>query len=63
MSTSAWIMDLISIVDGSGEAETGGRNKGGLRFGADGESGLCVDFNTKIGSFRSIMGCASGRRR
>lgn len=46
----AWIMDLISITDSG--TETG--NKGGLRFGADGGSGLSVDFDTGIATLRSV---------
>lgn len=48
--TDAWIMDLINITDG--DAETG--RKGGVRFGAEGGSGLSVDFDTGIATLRSV---------
>ena len=46
----AWIMDLIYIKDRDPESGT----KGGLRFGAEGASGLSVDFDTGIATFRII---------
>ena len=48
--TNAWVMDLISVIDS--DAETG--RKGGVRFGADGGSGLSVDFDTGIATLGSI---------
>ena len=46
----AWIMDLIHLTDSDPESGT----KGGLRFGAEGESGLCVDFNSGIATLRNV---------
>ena len=48
--TDAWIMDLISITDSDAETEM----KGGVRFGAEGGSGLYLDFDTGIATLRSI---------
>lgn len=46
----AWIMDLIHLTDSDPESGT----KGVLRFGAEGESGLYVDFNSGIATLRSV---------
>ena len=48
--TDAWIIDPINITDS--DAETG--RKGGVRFGAEGGSGLSVDFDTGIATLRSV---------
>ena len=47
--SDAWIMDLIHIIDDDKES---GR-KGGLRFGAEGGNGLCVDFDSGIATLRN----------
>ena len=47
---NAWIMDLIHVKNSDPESGT----KGGLRFGAEGASGLSVDFDTGIATFRII---------
>lgn len=55
MSPYAWIMDLITIIDGDADPKTGaGGGKAGLRFGAEGGSGLSVDSGTGNASLRSI---------
>ena len=48
--TDAWIVDLIDITDSDAETE----RKGGVRFGAEGGSGLYVNFDTGIATLRSI---------
>ena len=46
----AWIIDLIHMTDS--DAETG--RKGGLKFGAEGGSGLFVDFDSGIATLRNV---------
>ena len=46
----AWIMDLIHITNSDPERGT----KGSLGFGAEGGSGLSVDFDTGIATLKSI---------
>ena len=48
--TDAWIMDLIHIIDG--DAKSG--RKGGVRFGAEGGSGIFLDFDKGIATIRSL---------
>lgn len=43
-------MDLIHLIDSDPESGT----KGELRFGAEGESGLCVDFTSGIATLRNV---------
>lgn len=47
---AAWIMDLIHIL--TDDLENG--RKGGLRFGAEGSSGLFADFDSGIATLRHI---------
>ena len=56
--TDAWITDLINIIDS--HAETG--RKGGVRFGAEGGSGLSVDFDTGIATLRSVHNTEGNKR-
>ena len=54
--SDAWIMDLIHIINDDTEI---GR-KGGLRFGAEGGSGLCVDFDSGIATLRNVTTSEDG---
>ena len=47
---NAWIMDLIHITNSDAESST----KGSLRFGAEGASGLSVDFDSGIATLSNI---------
>lgn len=48
---NAWIMDLIHLTDSDPEIGT----KGSLRFGAEGESGLYVDFIKGIATLKNAI--------
>lgn len=54
-SAGAWIMDLISIIDGSEAVVV---RKGELRFGVEEGSGMALNFDTGVARLRSPGGTA-----
>ena len=58
--SDAWIMDLLHIIDGDTES---GSKKGGLRFGPEKGSGLCVDFDSGVATLRNATAGRDGAGR